>query len=53
MGEMLSQAPNGKGFNKPTGRIYTETQFIARLKQSYASAQKARAKPKRVAKTTR
>jgi hypothetical protein len=53
MGEMLSQAPNGKGFNKPTGRIYTATQFIARLKQSYASADKARAKSKRVAKTTR
>jgi hypothetical protein len=53
MGQMLSQAPNGKGFNKPTGRIYTETQFIARLKQSHASAEKARAKHKPVAKTTR
>lgn len=46
MGEMLSQDPNGQGFNQSTGRIYTEQQLIARLKQSYAQAEKPRAKTK-------
>lgn len=46
MGEMLSQDPNGQGFNQSTGRIYTEQQLIARLKQSYAKAEKSRAKTK-------
>ena len=46
MGEMISQAPNGQGFNKRTGRIYTEQQLITRLKQSYAKADKARKKTK-------
>jgi hypothetical protein len=49
MGEMISQAPHGQGFNQPTGRIYTEQQFIARLKQSYAKAEKSRKKTKEAA----
>jgi hypothetical protein len=57
MGEMISQAPNGQGFNKRTGRIYTEQQLIARLKQSYAKADKSRKKTKAsstaASKTTR
>lgn len=44
MGEYLSQAPNGKNFNQRTGRIYTEVQFIAKLKQGYLHAEKERAK---------
>ncbi|HUY88294.1 MAG TPA: hypothetical protein VMV10_06145 [Pirellulales bacterium] len=46
MGNMLAQAPHGQGFNQPTGRIYTEQQFIARLKQSYAQADKSRVQTK-------
>lgn len=49
MGRMLSNVPNGQNFNRPTGRIYTEKEFIARLKQSYEAEQKRRAeaaKPK-------
>ena len=38
MGKMLSDAPKGTGFNKPTGRIYTVKQLLTRLKQSYESA---------------
>lgn len=44
MSEYLTHAPHGKGFNKPTGRIYTEAQLIKRLKQSYLLAEKERAK---------
>lgn len=49
MGRMLSNVPNGQNFNRPTGRIYTEKEFIARLKHSYEAEQKRRtehAKPK-------
>ena len=49
MGNMVSQAPNGRGFNQPTGRIYTELQFIARLKTSYDKADKSHAKPAKAA----
>ncbi len=49
MGRMLSKAPGGKGFNKPTGCIYTTGQLLARLKTSYAaestSGSKKRASP--------
>lgn len=41
MGKMLSQAPKGKNFNAPTGRIYTVDQLLKRLKQSYAKAEAA------------
>lgn len=44
MGEMLSEAPAGKNFNKPTGRLYTEADFLARLKHSYLHAEKEHAK---------
>ncbi len=35
LGKSLAEAPGGKGFNKPTGRIYTTSQLLSRLKQSY------------------
>jgi len=38
LGQMLSQAPHGKHFNKPTGRIYTVDMLVERLKQEYAKA---------------
>ncbi|MEX2118114.1 MAG: hypothetical protein WD847_00780 [Pirellulales bacterium] len=39
IGRMLSRTAKRKNFNEPTGRIYTAAQLIARLKESYASAQ--------------
>ncbi len=38
LGTQLSHAQNGKDFNKPTGRIYTQDDLIDRLKTSYAAA---------------
>ena len=38
MGRMLSRAPHGEQFNRPTERIYTAEQFVARLRQSYRQA---------------
>jgi len=35
LGAMLSQGVNGQDFNRPTGRIYTELDFLKRLKKSY------------------
>jgi hypothetical protein len=35
MGKMLSHVPQGDKFNQPTGRIYTQEQLQARLRQSY------------------
>ncbi|MBX7167051.1 MAG: hypothetical protein K1X74_12040 [Pirellulales bacterium] len=35
MGRMLGSVPGGARFNQPTGMIYTERQFIARLAESY------------------
>jgi hypothetical protein len=35
LGGMLSQGVNGENFNRPTGRIYTELDFLKRLKKSY------------------
>jgi hypothetical protein len=40
LGKMLSKAPEGAGFNKPTGRIYTEKSFLAELEKSYEAAKK-------------
>ncbi|MGH7137032.1 MAG: hypothetical protein ACREHD_14930 [Pirellulales bacterium] len=40
MAQAFSMGPGGKDFAKPTGRIYTEAQLIARLKQSYDNAAK-------------
>jgi len=37
LGKYLSQARTGKGFNAPTERIYTETQFIQAIKLAYES----------------
>ncbi len=39
MGQMLSRAPGGADFNRPTGRIYTAEQLLARLKQSLNRAE--------------
>jgi hypothetical protein len=35
LGGMLSQGVNGRDFNSPTGRIYTEVELLKRLKKSY------------------
>jgi hypothetical protein len=35
MGKMLNDAPNGENFNKPTGRIYTASDFLGQLYESY------------------
>lgn len=35
LGQQLSTSPGGRDFNAPTGRIYTTSQLIARLKISY------------------
>jgi hypothetical protein len=35
MGAMLSEGVNGENFNRSTGRIYTQLDFIKRLKKSY------------------
>jgi hypothetical protein len=40
--QAFSMGPGGKDFTKPTGRIYTEQQFLARLKQSYDKATKGK-----------
>jgi hypothetical protein len=42
MAEAFSMGPGGKDFTKSTGRIYTEQQLVARLKQSYEKAAKPR-----------
>jgi len=44
LGKSLSQGKQGKDFNEPTGRIYTEKQFLERLKQSHKEASKPPAK---------
>ena len=41
MGTMLARAPKGSHFNKPTGRIFTEKQLLARLRECYARDLKA------------
>jgi len=38
LGRMLSQTPGGKGFNKPTGHIYTEDMLVDRLREEYDKA---------------
>jgi len=62
LGKMLSKDPGGKGFNQPTGRIYTVKMLLARLKTEYADAtgktksktvKLKQAKPKKVAPTER
>jgi hypothetical protein len=40
LGQMLSQDPGGRNFNGSTGRIYTATQLLSRLRQSHAAAVK-------------
>jgi len=35
LGRYLDNAENGKDFNQPTGRIYTEANLLARLQLSY------------------
>ena len=46
LGQRLSNAPKGKNFNKPTGRIYTESALTTRLKESFAKRPKVKS-PKR------
>jgi hypothetical protein len=38
MATMLSQAPGGNAFKKPTGKIYTVPMLMDRLKESYTRA---------------
>ncbi len=40
MGKMLSQAPQGADFNKPTGRIYTVPMLLKHLQEEYRAAEK-------------
>jgi hypothetical protein len=41
LGKQLSQVPNGKGFNDPTGRIYTVSGLLDYLEQQFDAQQKA------------
>ena len=43
LGKQLSNAPKGRDFNQPTGRIYTAKMLLGRLQKSYAAAKEARA----------
>jgi len=43
LGKMLSKAPAGGGFNKPTGRIYTIEMLLAELKEAHRTAKQATA----------
>lgn len=45
LGIMLGEAPKGENFNRPTGRIYTKRQLMARLQKSYARASQPETKP--------
>ena len=38
LGKMLAETPNGRDFNKPTGRIYTADQLLDQLEASYKRA---------------
>ncbi len=44
LGVQLSQTPRGTDFNKPTGKIYDETQLLARLAKSYKAELERRRK---------
>ena len=44
LGKQLSNAPDGKRFNRPTGRIYTMALLLDQLEQSRTAALKAAAK---------
>ncbi len=44
LGKMLSKTPKGKGFNKPTGRIFTEQQLLKRLQACHVRETQARSK---------
>lgn len=35
LGQQVSNAPKGRNFNDPTGRIYTTTELLMRLRESY------------------
>ena len=43
MGRQLQDAPDGAGFNKPTGRIYTAEQLLPVLHEQYNAEKKLRA----------
>ena len=38
LGRQLSRGVNGKGFNKPTGKLYTARQFTAELQRLHKAA---------------
>ena len=38
LGQQVSNAPKGRNFNDPTGRIYTTTELLMRLRESYDAA---------------
>ena len=44
MGKMISNAPRGADFNKPTGRIYTVQMLLTQLEEQYRAAEKKSAK---------
>ena len=35
LGKMLSRSPQGGGFNQPTGKLYTASHLLTRLRRSY------------------
>lgn len=45
LNRQLSRVPGGRGFGKPTRRIYTEKQLLDRLKKSHAAAAAKLEKP--------
>src|SRR5690606_6720734 len=44
LGKQVSRGEHGEDFNKPTGKIYNETQLLKRLKTSYDAETLRRAK---------
>lgn len=44
LGRMLSKTPRGGGFNRPTGRVYTEEQLLQRLEEAHRQEAERRAK---------
>jgi len=43
LGKMLSKAPKGADFNKPTGKVYTIRMLLVELKKSHQAAKQAAA----------
>jgi len=46
LGDMLSASPNGEGFNKPTGHLYTRDDLISRLRKGQPKGTTVKKSPK-------